>query len=146
MSLPTNNEVLRELEAAAKSGDDRVIGAAMLHAFQTGLSCEFVPALVDILVQPSHRSHEDIVLALQELKDARAVDAIYDAALVQHDYLAYDEFSGLARKCTWALADIGTPEARTRLEMLAQHRSSQIAGYAKKRLERWNDERHRKGA
>ena len=39
--------------------------------------------------------------------DAESVDALARAALVKHDDLAYDE-SARARKCVWALADIGT--------------------------------------
>jgi hypothetical protein len=58
----------------------------------------------------------------------------------------YDECFGLARKCTWALADIGTPEAHARLEILAKHSNPQIAAYAQKRLDEWDDERPRNGA
>jgi hypothetical protein len=43
----------------------------------------------------------------------------------------------LVRKCTWALADIGTPEAKARLQDLAKSLNAQIAGYAQKRLDRW---------
>jgi len=44
----------------------------------------------------------------------------------------------LARKCTWALADIGTPSARSLLETLATNDNEIIAHYAQKRLEQWN--------
>ena len=83
---------------------------------------------------------------LQHLKDPRAIDALFSAATVSHDYLSYDEFFGLARKCTWALADIGTPEARARLEALAAHEVPQIAEYAKERIDNWEDELDRKNA
>jgi hypothetical protein len=84
------------------------------------------------------------VNALQDIKDPRAVEGLFDAASVTHEYLAYDEFFGLARKCTWALADIGTPEARARLVQLAASENPLLAGYAKKRLDRWDDEQNRK--
>jgi hypothetical protein len=95
---------------------------------------------------PWHTRHEDIARALQRLRDPRTVDALFSAALSRHDYLAYDEFFGLARKCTWALADIGTIEAKRRLEQLAGSENPMIAGYARKRLGRWEEEMDRKGA
>jgi hypothetical protein len=52
--------------------------------------------------------HEDVATALQKLRNPVAVDALYTAAIARHDYLAYDELFGLARKCAWALADIGS--------------------------------------
>jgi hypothetical protein len=138
-------EVLQELNAAVRSGDADTMETAVRHAYEVGLSREFIPSLLALLPQRSHTRHEDIVSALQKLKDPNAVDALYEAALVDHDYLSYDEFFGLARKCTWALADIGTREARHRLGMLAQHTNPLIAAYAQKRLDLWDDERDRKG-
>ncbi len=103
-----------------------------------------MPQLIVLLRSKDHFRHEDIVNALQDIKDPRAVEELAEAALVSHEYLAYDEFFGLARKCTWALADIGTPEAKTKLVQLAASENPLIAGYAKKRLDRWDDERKRK--
>lgn len=138
-------EALRELNSVAQSGDADAVESAVFNAFDAGFSPDFVPALLTLIPRRDHTRHEDIVSALQELRDPRAVEALYDAALVDHEYLAYDEFFGLARKCTWALADIGTPEAHSRLQALAKHNNSQIAAYARKRLKNWDDERDRKG-
>lgn len=146
MADSSHHEVFGELNAAVQSGDASAIEIAVTHAYQVGLCREFVPALIALLSQRSHTRHEDIVLALQELKDASAVGALYETALQEYDYLSYDEFHGLARKCTWALADIGTTDAHGRLEALATHLNPQIAAFAQKRLESWEDERHRKGA
>jgi len=138
-------EALRELNTVARSGDEDAVESAVFNAYEAGFSRDFVPALLTLISRRDHTCHEDVVSALQDLRDPRAVEALYDAALVDHEYLAYDEFFGLARKCTWALADIGTPEAHSRLQALAKHNNSQIAGYAKKRLENWDGERDRKG-
>ena len=69
-----------------------------------------------------------------------------EAAVVTHQYLDYDEFFGLARKCTWALADIGTPEANTALQELSQVDNQTIADYAQERLDKWEQELYRKNA
>ena len=145
MSLAAREEILRQLSAAVESSDPDTVAIALEHARRAGLSRTLVPVLLDLLAQRTHTRHEDIVSALQYLKDERAVDALYAAALVDHDYLAYDESFGLAQKCTWALANIGTAEAQARLEDLARHPNPRIVGYARKRLDLWSREPLRKG-
>jgi|ERR1041384_60671 hypothetical protein len=104
------------------------------------------PLLARLLLQPWHRKHEDIASALQQLRVPATADALAEAALVKHDYLAYNDSHALARKCTWALADIGSPQARCHLETLARVDDAEIAGYAQKRLDSWDSELGRKGA
>lgn len=140
----TEKENLRLLEAAVASGDTVTIENAVRRAYSDGLKTAYAPALIEILTQANHRRHEDVVTALQILKDPRASDALFHAALIQHDYLNYDEYFGLARKCTWALADIGSPTAFEYLQRLAAGSNGVVARYAQKRLERWEDESGRK--
>ena len=135
---------LRELHSAIEAKDGERVEHALNECFRAGFAPEHVPALIGLLGQPWHSRHEDVVSALQQLKDARAVDALYEEAQASYAYLEYDEFYGLARKCTWALADIGTPEAKAKLEALAREGNELVAGYARKRLDRWDAELHRK--
>ena len=102
------------------------------------------PWLLNLLAMPGHYYHEDIIGILQRIKDARAVEGIYNASLLYHSYLAYDDTSGLARKCTWALADIGNEEAYEKLKLLAANPNAHVAGYAQKRLDSWEKEQGRK--
>jgi hypothetical protein len=144
--ISDREHALRQLTAAMQSGSADEIEDALVHTYEFGLSSEHAPILISLLGMATHTRHEDIVLGLQELRDPRAADALFEAALTNHKYLAFDEFHGLARKCTWALADIGTPDARAKLESLAQHQNPQIAQYARKRLVRWSEELQRKAA
>jgi len=139
-------EVLEELALASQHQDARAVEQAIDDAHRVGSDSTIVPLLLDLLEQDFHSRHEDIIRMLQRLKDPRASQSLYKAALVTHDYLDYDDFFGLARKCTWALADIGTPEARSLLEQLALNENGYIAGYAQKRLDNWDEELSRKGA
>ena len=138
-------EVLEQLNLAAESQNADAVERAIEEAYRVGLEPAFVPTLLILLEQKSHTRHEDIIQSLQRLKDPRAAHALYEAALLSHSYLDYDEFFGLARKCTWALADIGTPESRVLLEELAMNENEFIAGYAQKRLDNWVKELNRKG-
>jgi hypothetical protein len=140
------DQVLGLLDDAVESQRASDVECALLIAFKTSFTPDFVPTLAGLLAMPWHHSHEDIVGALQKLKDPRAVEALYEAALASHDYLAYDELFGLARKCTWALADIGTAEALAKLRLLATCDNQRIASYAQKRIDSWEKEKRRKGA
>lgn len=139
------DEIASILRTALESGDPSLIEDAVRAMFLSDPDSSLTKYLVPLLGLPNHHSHEDIVLALQIIRDPAAVDALYDAAHARYGYLSYDEMFGLARKCTWALADIGTPEARSRLEQLANEDNRMVAGYARKRLQEWEDELGRKG-
>lgn len=141
----TELEMTKTLEVAAKSHNPLLIEDAIQNAYAYGLSRAFVPALIEILKCSEHQCHEDVVSALQILKPPGAVDALFEAAITPHDYLNYDEVFGLARKCCWALADIGSPEARNHLESLATNANEIIAAHAQKRLDCWEAEKPRKG-
>src|SRR5450756_1490554 len=140
------DQVLDRLKQAADSKNANEIGQVMLEVFSVGVRPEFVPVLIDLLSQERHYKHEDIISAFQTLKDPRTVEVIYRASFIRHDYLDYDDTFGLARKCTWALADIGTEEALAKLRLLAKSENSMVSGYAQKRIDNWELERHRKRA
>lgn len=146
MTKPTlaQSEAMALLENAIDLKDAQGVEGSLISIWSTGLNPAMCGALTTLVEAPWHRRHEDVVRAIQQLQCASAVPALERAALAAHDYLNYDAFFGLARKCTWALADIGTPEARSALERLAQSSNPQVAAYAGKRLDRWQDELARK--
>ena len=111
-----------------------------------GFSNKFSEIFCKLLQADWHYKHEDIAQILQGLKDPSTVDCLYRAAELQFDYLNYDDTFGFARKCTWALADIGTPEAKAKLQQSARSSNDFGAKYAQKRLDRWEQELSRKGA
>lgn len=105
---------------------------------------DVVPILIDLLRSTAHQRHEEVARWLQDLRDPRSIDALYVTASTRYVYLEHDDSHALARKCTWALADIGTVEAREKLRLLAANADSEIAGYAQKRLDNWTAETARK--
>ncbi|TAK19468.1 MAG: hypothetical protein EPO40_33150 [Myxococcaceae bacterium] len=129
---------------ALQSRDPVEVECALLLANIGGISEHDVPTLCEILITPWHTRHEDVAGHLQRLRDPRSIDALSRAAVVKHAYLDYDDSHALARKCTWALADIGTREARSRLEALSCNSDAELAAYAQKRLNAWEEERPRK--
>ena len=150
MLTEEHNSLMAQLEEAANSGNIHDIDQVLLPAFwaferHEEFRIKSIPLLIKILAYLNHYNHEDIVRLLQQARDSRAVDALYNAALNIPEYQAdYDDGAALARKCTWALADIGNEEAYHKLQLLAEHNNPEIAGYAHKRLRLWHEELSRK--
>ena len=145
MSTSDEARALQALANVIENKDADSVEDALGAAFAFE-SPAFVPLLIELIRLPWHRQHEEIARLFQVLKDPRAIDALHETAFVRLEYLAYDEFFGLARKCTWALADIGTADAKAKLVALTKVENPLIVGYAQKRLDQWEDERHRKPA
>ncbi|MDB4931786.1 MAG: hypothetical protein JWM10_4270 [Myxococcaceae bacterium] len=75
---------------------------------------------------------------------AHAVTALERVALASRAHLAHDNSAALARKCTWALADIGTADAYAALERLSHAKKRRIRVYAWRRITEWAREMSRK--
>src|SRR3989339_581243 len=113
-------DILSDLKAATAAKEPDRVEICLREAFDLGLDPAMVPLLIELLNISWHFRHEDIVSALQQLKHPQSIDALYKAALTTYEYLDYDDSFSLARKCTWALADIGTVEAKEALISLSQ--------------------------
>ena len=145
MTLSTQQaQVLEKLESATLAMDAKAVELALNEAFTLGLHNQMSEVLITLADAQWHARHEDVALALQEIGGSVAVSALERLAISEHAYLAYDEHHALARKCTWALADIGTNEARDALSRLTGFKNPVISAFAAKRLENWQHESHRK--
>jgi PBS lyase HEAT-like repeat-containing protein len=83
---------------------ERYVLAASRHP-----SRAMVPVLCQVLSRRIDEvNSEDIVEVLSEIGDPDSVDCLRDTLLWQP---GWDEFHGLAIKCVWALAAIGSAEA-----------------------------------
>lgn len=128
--------VLAQLEAAHQEGNDAdQVECALLLGFHFDLfSPAFTPVLCNLLSEPWHTSHENIALALQKIQDPRSVDCLYEGARADFNYLSFDDSRALAVKCMHALRDIGTVEARDRLQRLQTADHDRVQRTARKLL------------
>ena len=124
--------------------DAEAVEYAVIMAWQVGLHECMTPVLNALSEAEFHTRHEDVVRALQVVGNVSSVGALERVAHAKHECLSYDEVFVLARKCTWALADIGTSEARAALERLSQSSEPLIGEFAQKRLVNWGAELGRK--
>ncbi len=133
---------LDRLENAYKNREADDVECALYEEITIDDGCTEI--LVQLLECDWHHSHEDIALTLQKLKDPKAIKALQQSAETKFDYLAYDNSEAFARKCIWALADIGTEEAKQALNEISASSNNVVAGYAQKRLDSWEWELLRK--
>ena len=98
----------------------------------------FLDILCDLIVVSWHFQHENIALILQELKSPISVTYLYQAALLDLQYLSYSDIAPLATKCIWALGYIKTQEAKDKLEILAKSSCEVVKNEAKYQLKNWS--------
>lgn len=124
------------LEHSYENKDDNAVEEAIIIG--TTIDCfsnKFSEIFCKLLVVDWHYKHEDIARILQNLKDPSTVKCLYEAALLQFDYLSYDDTYQFGRKCIKALSAIDSSEAREKLLLLTQSSISEIKQYAIKELD-----------
>lgn len=133
------------LQKAVRQKDPDKFEEALNACFPMHYSEGLCKLLADVLEADWHFRHEDVARAIRNLKCACAVEALERRASRNPEYLVWDKNHALARKCTWALADIGTYEAKQALERLSLSEITVVRGFAQKRIDKWQDELARKG-
>ena len=124
------------LEEAYAERDPIDVECALTVGFSFGLSAACLDVLMQLADADWHHSHEDVVSALDELQDKKAVDVLYRVALKRHEYLAFDKARALAVKAIWALGKISDASADEKLRLLAQSNEEIVKHGAIKQLER----------
>ena len=133
----TASHVIALLQTAYSEHNADDVEFSLYVGFCFGLFAdEFAEILCKLIIADWHYRHEDIASILQKLKIPSTVESLYTAALLNLEYLEYSDTAPLARKCIWALGDIGTDEAKERLESLASSDCETIKEYAKRQLTR----------
>ena len=100
-----------------------------------GRSLRVTPILCSLLIRNDHESHEDLADTLQDLRDPRSVECLFDRVQRRLPYLDYNDSAALARKCVWALHDIGTVEAIEKLDALSNDPREEISNEVAARLQ-----------
>ena len=106
---------------------------------------EILLLLCEIFESDWHTRHEDLALSFQYIKNPITAKSLFKMALTILDYDSWNDNYPMQRKCTWALADIGTEEAKGYLYEIDKNPNKTIAYFATKRLNSWDSEFRRKG-
>ena len=131
----TVDEVTRRLETVLARRDAVELERSLADAASGGWSVRWAPVLARLLGERWHAQHEDLANALQDLKEPGTIDALFAVACDAAPFNRVDDGRALARKCVWALHDIGTPAAVEKLELLATSAGDVATrGHAEKKL------------
>ncbi|HEX6180291.1 MAG TPA: hypothetical protein VFZ47_03550 [Chitinophagaceae bacterium] len=139
-----HNDLVKLFEHAIRIKAPGEVEDAVNATYTMDQPDDFVPYLVQLLESPWHFDHEDIASLLQHIAAPETVDVLFKIATTKFEYLDYNDSKPLARKCTWALADIGSNKAKEALIELSKNQDSEIAAFAQKRIDNWESEARRK--
>lgn len=90
-----------------------------------------------------HTLHDNLASDFQSMRHPSTATFLYD--MVKGSEIPELDYKPVSRKCIWALADIGTTSAKNYLTEISTSKDDIIAGFAARRLARWEEELHRKG-
>ena len=90
-----------------------------------------------------HGAHDNIASGFQVRSHPNTAKFLYEQ-IISNSIPEFD-YKPVTRKCIWALADIGTDEAKDFIVKLTELKDQTINAYAIKRLENWDNELGRKG-
>lgn len=120
-------EILEYLENAETAPSDD-LDFLLVLCFFDGLDPAYALPVCKLLQLPSQWENENIIDMLGEVGTEECVDSIYHAALRIPDY---DDARSYARKCIWALRDIGGAKAAEKLRLLSMHEDPLIREHAR---------------
>lgn len=133
---------LKKIIAEKDSNEAYENGFSFIHTYEEDE--EILLLLCQLFESDWHKRHEDMARAFQYISNPITAETLFKVAFSDFEYIRWNEYFPLQRKCTWALADIGTNEAKKYLEQIAGQANETIAEYATKRLVKWDFEFRRK--
>jgi len=107
------------LDEAIQSRDSVEIECALIVGFSFGFDEDCLNDLLILLKMDEHRSHENVVMALDDFSSSDAINELYHMTQWTPEYLKYDEDRALATKAIWALGKIPDPRVDVLLQTLA---------------------------
>jgi len=117
-SVEQGRVALSLLEEAYRTENAEDLQCALTIGAAFGFGPEHTDVLCRLLEADWHFSHEDVVSALDELRNPAAVRALFHATQWIPEYLNFDESRALADKAIWALGKITGSDVDRKLEAL----------------------------
>lgn len=122
--------VTDEIRAAIESQNPDEIEMSLLLILVSGDFIRYIDMLNELLINPHHRSHQQIAKTLQdEAPSPSTVPFVRKALESNFDYLQYtcSESDAIAKWFSWLLYSIGTEEA---IDLMREYSNSKDEGIA----------------
>ncbi len=138
-----NQDIFEQFDAILSSKDPKKAYEFYQLDFSGCTEDEVIQMEMKLFEETWHTLHDELANGFQIKRNPTVVGLLCKAVL--DGKIPEFEYKPVSRKCTWALADIGTEEALECLKAIALSKDETLAGYAKKRILLWEDELERKG-
>lgn len=129
-------DLCKELTIAREAKDAELVDLLLYLSAVVKFDYYDVDILNQLVTDPWHQKHEEIVRLLDHYRQPSSVNPLYKAALLNLDYREYDEDFILANKCIRVLEKIQDQNAIEKMELLAEVDNALIRQYAQKHLNR----------
>ena len=129
-------DLCKELTIAREAKDAELVDLLLYLSAVVKFDYYDVDILNQLVTDPWHQKHEEIVRLLDHYRQPSSVNPLYEAALLNLDYRDYDEDFILANKCIRVLEKIQDQNAIEKMELLAEVDNALIRQYAQKHLNR----------
>ena len=129
-------DLCKELTIAREAKDAELVDLLLYLSAVVKFDYYDVDILNQLVTDPWHQKHEEIVRLLDHYRQPSSVNPLYEAALLNLDYRDYDEDFILANKCIRVLEKIQDQNAIEKMELLASADNELIRQYAQKHLNR----------
>jgi len=127
-------DLCKELTIAREAKDAELVDLLLYLSAVVKFDYYDVGILNQLVTDPWHQKHEEIVRLLDHFRQPSSVNPLYEAALLDLDYRDYDEDFILANKCIRALEKIQDQNAIEKMESSASADNELIRQYAQKHL------------
>ncbi len=129
-------DLCKELTIAREAKDAELVDLLLYLSAIVKFDYYDVDILNQLVTDPWHQKHEEIVRLLDHYRQPSSVNPLYKAALLNLDYRDYDDDFILANKCIRVLEKIQGQNAIEKMELLAGADNELIRQYAQKHLNR----------
>ncbi len=110
-----SEEIAKLISLAHRTHDGDIVEASLAMGFIFGFPERFIDEVHRLIPLQWHTRHEDLIGLLQDWRSPDSLPtlvlAIDQKPLLK--YLEYDDYGAYYKKCLWALAAIGTAEAKS---------------------------------
>ncbi|WP_312118527.1 hypothetical protein [Kosakonia cowanii] len=129
-------DLCKELTIAREAKDAELVDLLLYLSAVVKFDYYDVGILNQLVADPWHQKHEEIVRLLDHYRQPSSVNPLYKAALLNLEYRDYDDDFVLANKCIRVLEKIQDQNAIEKMELLASADNELIRQYAQKHLNR----------
>jgi len=113
-------DVCQGLKYALKNEVKDLVEVCIYLGAKLNENYECIETLNELMISDFHIKHEDVALLLTKYGNDSSVPYLQKAAMIQFEYLDFDDSFALGVKCVRAISAIGGESARSSLTQLAK--------------------------